>query len=415
MKKQAQYSKYLQIITKIFRSTHCSNTGASKSVMSHNTFRKLNLDKIDSSNIPHIVGASGESLGALGKTRCEICINDRTFHQTFIVCKHLKRPLILGRDFSIQNHIGISWTKHNTRQLTQYKEVIAETKEYHPSSRSSVSLKNNVKIPPRSCAVVNVDVNTTEQIKVVIQPDELWLNSNPNICTYPLISDLKEKEKGNTTPFIIINFSHQEYLHLPKDYVVAFAEKDCTEGEVLELCTMEELEQELPRNWIPKRKVDEKMSELFENPFMRKKDDFLKSPADVPAHRKVLLEDKNVTRKTQKAFDELCEKYDDIISKNSGDIGKTMLIEMEIDTGNHPPIASKPYTLPLKHYEFVQREIETLERAGIIERSISPWASPVVIVPKKSAPGEPPRRRMCTDYRRINKLQPEVTKTDGGK
>ena len=38
-----------------------------------------------------------------------------------------------------------------------------------------------------------------------------------------------------------------------------------------------------------------------------------------------------------------------------------------------------------------------------------------MIVPKKSTPGEPPRRRMCIDYRRINKLQPEVTKADGGK
>ena len=92
-----------------------------------------------------------------------------------------------------------------------------------------------------------------------------------------------------------------------------------------------------------------------------------------------------------------------------------MLVEMEIDTGNHPPIASKPYTLLLKHYKWIQREIETLEKAGIIERSISPWASLVVIVPKKSAPGEPPRRRMCVDYRRIKKLQPEVTKADGGK
>ena len=82
---------------------------------------------------------------------------------------------------------------------------------------------------------------------------------------------------------------------------------------------------------------------------MRKKDDFLKSPADVTSHRKVLLEDKNVSSNTRAAFEQLCEKYDDIISKNSGDIGKTMLIEMEIDTGNHPPVASKPYTLPLKH------------------------------------------------------------------
>ena len=52
-------------------------------------------------------------------------------------------------------------------------------------------------------------------------------------------------------PFVILNFSHHEYLHLPKDHVIAFREKDCNEGEVLEICTMEELERDLPRNWIP--------------------------------------------------------------------------------------------------------------------------------------------------------------------
>ena len=149
---------------------------------------------------------------------------------------------------------------------------------------------------------------------------------------------------------------------------------------------------------------------------MQKEDDLLKSPVEAPVHRKVLLEDKNISPKTQEAFDKLCKKYDDIISQNSGDIGKTMLIEMEIDTGNHPPPTTlKPYTLPLKHYKWVQREMETLEKAGIIERSISAWASPVVIVPKKSAPSKPPRRRMCIDYRRINKLQLPVTKADSGK
>ena len=262
---------------------------------------------------------------------------------------------------------------------------------------------------------MEVDINTTKEIKVEVIPDQLWLSANPNICTYPMIADLKDREPNTVTLFIIVNFSHHEHLHLPKDHVVAFAEKDCNEGEVLEICMMEQLEKDLPRNWIPERKRQEKLSEFFENPFMQKEDDFLKSPAEAPVHRKVLLEDKNISPKTQQAFNELCQKYDDIISKNSGDIGKTMLVEMEIDTGNHSPIAPKPYTLPLKHYEWVQREIETLERAGIIERSISPWASPLVIVPKKSAPGEPPRRRMCMDYQRINKLQLEVTKADGGK
>ena len=391
------------------------DTGAMKSIMSLEMYEKLKLKDLNTTGIPHVVGASGKSLGARGRTKCEVNINRRIFYQMFIVWEHLKRPIILSRDFSIQNCIGISWTKTNTRQLTQNNEIIAETAEYQTPSRASVSLKKNIKIPPRSCTVVDVDINTTEKIKVEVIPDQLWLSANPNICTYSMIADLKEREPNTVTPFIIVNFSHHKHLYLLKDHVVAFAEKDCNEGEVLEICTMEQLEKELPRNWIPKRKQQEMFSEFFENPIMQKDDDFLKSPAEAPVHRKVLLEDKNISPKTYEAFDKLCKKYDDIISKNSGDIGKTMLVEMEIDTGNHPPIASKLYTLPLKHYNGVQKEIETLERAGIIERSISPWASPVVIVPKKSTPGEPPRRRMCIDYRRINKLQPEVTKADGGK
>ena len=89
-----------------------------KSVMSWKMYQQLKLNDLDTTNIPHVVGASGESLGMRDRTKCEININDGTFYQTFIVCKHLKRPIILGRDFSIQNCIGISWTKANTRQLT---------------------------------------------------------------------------------------------------------------------------------------------------------------------------------------------------------------------------------------------------------------------------------------------------------
>ena len=85
---------------------------------------------------------------------------------------------------------------------------------------------------------------------------------------------------------------------------------------------------------------------------------------------------------------------------------------MEIDTGNSVPLAQSPYTLPLKHYDWVRKEIETLEKAGVIERSLSPWASPVIVVPKKSAPDEPPRRRLCVDYRRVNALQQEIKRTD---
>ena len=183
------------------------DTGAMKSVMSLEMYKQFKLDDLNTTSIPHVVGASDKSLGARGKTKCEININGRLFYQTFIVCKHLKRPIILGRDFSIQNCIGISWTKSNTCQLTQNNEVIAETSEYQSPAIASVSLKRNIKVPPRSCAVVDVEINSTEEIKVEIIPDQLWLSANPNICTYPMIADLKDRPPDAVTPFVIVNFT----------------------------------------------------------------------------------------------------------------------------------------------------------------------------------------------------------------
>ena len=61
---------------------------------------------------------------------------------------------------------------------------------------------------------------------------------------------------------------------------------------------------------------------------------------------------------------------------------------MEIDTGDSPPITQRPYTLPLKHATWVQKELEILEKAGVIVRSVSPWASSILVVQKRTTPEE---------------------------
>ena len=136
--------------------------------------------------------------------------------------------------------------------------------------------------------------------------------------------------------------------------------------------------------------------------------DFLISPGDIYPNRKVELEDTDIKEATRISFEALCEQQHEAFSKNNKDIGCTQLIEMEIDTGDSLPVAQSPYTLPLKHYDLVRQEIETLEKSGVIERSLSRLASLVIVVPKKSAPDEPPRRRLCIDSRKVNALQPEV-------
>lgn len=87
----------------------------------------------------------------------------------------------------------------------------------------------------------------------------------------------------------------------------------------------------------------------------------------------------------------MCEKYKDIFSVDSTDIGKTPLVEMDIETVDSQPICQKPYTLALKHAEWVKWELNILEEGGVIEQSILLWASSIVVVPKRTVPGEPPK------------------------
>ena len=45
-----------------------------KSIMSYNTYQKLELNELNTDSIPHVVRASGESLDARGRKRCEVNI-----------------------------------------------------------------------------------------------------------------------------------------------------------------------------------------------------------------------------------------------------------------------------------------------------------------------------------------------------
>ena len=70
------------------------------------------------------------------------------------------------------------------------------------------------------------------------------------ICTCTVYLQTFQKEpKIRVTPFLIVNLSNDQYLEFPENHIVAFTEKDDTEGEVFEI----EQVDTTPRNWIPAR------------------------------------------------------------------------------------------------------------------------------------------------------------------
>ena len=72
---------------------------------------------------------------------------------------------------------------------------------------------------------------------------------------------------------------------------------------------------------------------------------------------------------------------------------------MSINTGDHPPIAKKPYVLALKHYDWVTDEIDKLLKAGVIPESHSSWSALFVVVPKGDG-----GKRLCVDFRVLNAI-----------
>ena len=69
-------------------------------------------------------------------------------------------------------------------------------------------------------------------------------------------------------------------------------------------------------------------------------------------------------------------------------VGRTNIFQMDTPTVG-PPFACKPYPFLLKYQKFVNNEIRLLENAGCISKSLSPWAPPVFIVPRKPDPLKP--------------------------
>ena len=88
----------------------------------------------------------------------------------------------------------------------------------------------------------------------------------------------------------------------------------------------------------------------------------------------------------------LWQHFASILDENPG---RTTMVEHRIPTEHAHPIRLSPYRIP---HAYRWDELQSMEQAGIIERSSSECAAPIVLVKKKDN-----TLRMCVDYRRFNR------------
>jgi len=80
---------------------------------------------------------------------------------------------------------------------------------------------------------------------------------------------------------------------------------------------------------------------------------------------------------------ELLETYQDVLSKDEYDVGRTDLVHHTIDTGEHRPIRQTLRRHPVTYLETIDQQVDEIIRHDIVEPAASPWASNVVLLRKK--------------------------------
>ena len=70
-----------------------------------------------------------------------------------------------------------------------------------------------------------------------------------------------------------------------------------------------------------------------------------------------------------------------------------LLYKRKINTEGAKPTKQPPRRLPHHAAEFVDQEVQSMMKRGIVEPSSSPWAAGVVLVEKKDG-----TKRFCVDY-----------------
>ena len=186
----------------------------------------------------------------MGVAELTLMLGVNNVKQGFIVCRELRRNIILGVDFAKQNCAGIQWTTNRTRilSLNGIKAVEVEEDELG----IPVTASYHVRVPPRHSAVFEVNIHAELQGTQVITGNQHLLEKHPNMYQHEIVI---RSEKNNETFHLmaITNLDQVKILHLHKGEVVGFVRPES--AEVTYIATTNELNIEetidvIPKNWI---------------------------------------------------------------------------------------------------------------------------------------------------------------------
>lgn len=106
----------------------------------------------------------------------------------------------------------------------------------------------------------------------------------------------------------------------------------------------------------------------------------------------------------KQSIKKLLSKYQKLIFKERDPLTNTDAAVHEIKITTDQQINSKLYRYPPKHEAEVRKQMEEMEKQGIIRKSNSRYSSPIIAIPKKTDNSGKQKYRIVVDYRKLNQV-----------
>ncbi|OWZ06631.1 LOW QUALITY PROTEIN: hypothetical protein PHMEG_00021088, partial [Phytophthora megakarya] len=112
---------------------------------------------------------------------------------------------------------------------------------------------------------------------------------------------------------------------------------------------------------------------------------------------KLEFHDTDMDEKQCELFATMLREFNDLFVETSKRPGRRDLLKFKIDMGTHAPIKSQSYRVSKVEGDVMEAELGQYLDFGLIKLSVSPWASPVLMIRKPDG-----GVRFCIDYRKLN-------------
>lgn len=325
--------------------------GSECSMVNYSCFLKLGIGSLVSTELPVLRGFGNSVVHPLGRTKASIEIDGVGADTELLVVPDdvMKVPLMVGQTFTEQPHIIIRKT-NNCLEISQLF-----TGDDTMSSRTiKIHCKEEVQVS--GVTIIDVYTESTFSGDVFI---EGGLRNKPGSCHY-ILTGLYRFNQGSGQIAVngLCSFVIQRDAFMTRGKV---AHQE-VESSIMRVTAQTHLDQPKPISLSDVKFGDNLHESIKDN---------------------LLL---------------LINTFRHCFAFTTSELGHSTDVEMSIRLLDDEPVVYRPYRMAVKEKEIVRSMIDELLENDIIRPSTSAYASPVILVKKKTGD-----YRLCIDYRALNK------------